>query len=117
MTKLTHLDEDGCVNMVDVGSKDVTLRCAVATGKVRSQSATLQFPKERRAPKGAVITTAGIAGIMAAKRTHELIPLCHPLSLTRLALPIMLDEDLPGFRLDVTSGGKSGDWTAGEPAR
>ncbi len=108
MTKLTHLDEDGCVNMVDVGSKDVTLRCAVAAGRVRCQSATLQFPRERRAPKGAVITTAEIAGIMAARRTHALIP---------LALPIELDEDLPGFRLDATSGGKSGDWTAGEPAR
>jgi len=93
MTKLTHLDEDGCVNIVDVGSKDATLRCAVATGSVRCQSATLQFPKQRRAPKGAVIATAVIAGIMAAKRTHALI------------------------RLDATSGEKSGGGTAGEPAR
>ncbi|HPF24291.1 MAG TPA: cyclic pyranopterin monophosphate synthase MoaC [Hyphomonas sp.] len=99
MTELTHLDAEGRVQMVDVGNKAASVRRAVASGRVRCQAATLALVREGRTPKGAVITTAELAGIMAAKRTHELIPLCHPLALSKVAVIIEMDDDLPGFRL------------------
>ncbi|MEH6409035.1 MAG: cyclic pyranopterin monophosphate synthase MoaC [Hyphomonas sp.] len=107
MTRLTHLDEDGRVHMVDVGDKAISARSAVAHGQVRCLPETLLLVREGRAPKGAVITTAELAGIMAAKKTHDLIPLCHPLPLSKVSVTIRLDDALPGFRLEAearTSG-------------
>jgi len=101
MNELTHLDAEGRVQMVDVGEKLGTQRRAVASGRVLYRAETLRLVREDQAPKGAVITSAELAGIMAAKRTHELIPLCHPLPLTNVAISIELDEALPGFRLEA----------------
>ena len=78
MTELTHFDESGASRMVDVSGKDVTLRTARASGLVRMEPATLALVKDRRLAKGDVLEVARLAGIMAAKRTGELIPLCHP---------------------------------------
>ncbi len=110
MTKLTHLDGEGRVQMVDVGDKAASVRRARASGRVLCSPETLALVREGRAPKGAVITTAELAGIMAAKRTHELIPLCHPLALSKVAITIEMDETLPGFRLeaDVRLTGQTG---------
>jgi cyclic pyranopterin phosphate synthase len=83
---LTHLDEKGNARMVDVSDKDVTARTAVARGRVVMLPATFALIEQGQAKKGDVLGTARIAGIMAAKRTHELIPLCHPLALTRIAV-------------------------------
>lgn len=101
MTKLTHLDSEGRVHMVDVSDKAASVRRAVASGRVRCLPETLAMVREGRAPKGAVITTAELAGIMAAKRTHELIPLCHPLALAKAAVTIEMDDALPGFLIEA----------------
>lgn len=159
MNELTHIDGEGRVHMVDVGAKTITERFAVASARVLCRRETLQMVRDDKAPKGAVITTAELAGIMASKRTHELIPLCHPLALTKVSVTVKLDEALPGFklqaeartqgqtgvemealtavsvaaltlydmlkavdrgmvieaiRLELKSGGKSGDWAADE---
>lgn len=97
MSGLTHLDAAGRVHMVDVGDKAVTARRAVAEGRVFCAPATLALVRDDKAPKGAVITTAELAGIMGAKRTADLIPLCHPLSLDRVSVRVAVDDDLPGF--------------------
>ena len=83
-TKLTHFDAAGWARMVDVGEKDVTRRIAVASGRVAMRPATLALIRGGRAAKGDVLAVAQVAAIMAAKRTHELIPMCHPLLLTRI---------------------------------
>ena len=100
---LTHLDRSGAANMVDVGDKDVTERIAIAEGAVIMAPETLDAIRAGDARKGDVIGTARIAGIMAAKRTHELIPLCHPLALTRVAVEIEARDDLPGLRVRATA--------------
>ncbi len=87
-TRLTHLDETGAARMVDVGDKAETVRVAVAEGSVKMQAATLTLIKSGNAAKGDVIGTARIAGIMAAKKTHDLIPLCHPLLLSKISVDI-----------------------------
>jgi cyclic pyranopterin phosphate synthase len=87
--------------MVDVGAKTITGRCAVASARILCRRETLQMVRDDKAPKGAVITTAELAGIMASKRTHELIPLCHPLALTKVSVTVKLDEALPGFKLQA----------------
>ena len=97
MSALTHLDSGGRVHMVDVGDKPPTARRAVAEGRVICAPATLSLVRDDHAPKGAVITTAELAGIMGAKRTADLIPLCHPLGLDKVSVTIDLDEALPGF--------------------
>lgn len=97
--RLTHLDESGAAHMVDVGDKAVTTRTAIAEGSVTMLPATLELIRAGLAKKGDVVATARIAGIMAAKRTHELIPLCHPLLLTKVTLDIEADETLPGLRV------------------
>ncbi|KPL56135.1 molybdenum cofactor biosynthesis protein MoaC [Prosthecomicrobium hirschii] len=89
--------------MVDVGDKSVTQRTAVAEGHVTMLPETLALIRQGLAKKGDVIATARIAGIMAAKRTHELIPLCHPLLLTKVAVEIEADEALPGLRITATA--------------
>lgn len=101
MTALTHLDERGRARMVDVSAKPATTRTAVAEGRLRCTPATLELVREGRAPKGAVISTAELAGTMGAKRCADLIPLCHPLSLTRAEVTVELDDSLPGFRVSA----------------
>jgi cyclic pyranopterin monophosphate synthase len=99
MTTLTHLDAAGAANMVDVSNKDVTTRTAVAEGSVVMLPDTLALIRQGDAKKGDVLGTARLAGIMAAKRTHELIPLCHPLLISKVNVACDLDDDLPGVRV------------------
>ena len=99
MTGLSHLDKDGRARMVDVSGKDETARTAVAEGALVCLPETLAAVLENRTPKGAVISTAEIAGVIGAKRTSELIPLCHPLPLSKVAVTIEPDDGLPGFRV------------------
>jgi cyclic pyranopterin phosphate synthase len=103
MSKLTHISPTGEASMVDVSIKDVTSREAVAEGRVRMLPETLALIKSGDAKKGDVLGTARIAGIMAAKRTHELIPLCHPLMLSKIAVDLSLDDDLPGVQVRATA--------------
>jgi cyclic pyranopterin monophosphate synthase len=101
--KLTHLDKTGAASMVDVGGKAVTERIAVAEGAVTMKPATLDLIVSGNAKKGDVVGAARIAGIMAAKRTHELIPLAHPLALTSVVVDIEPDAKLPGLRVRATA--------------
>lgn len=91
MSRLTHLDEQGHATMVDVGDKESTSRTAVAQGEVRMMPATLAAIRDGTVPKGDVLAAARIAGIMAAKRTPDLIPLCHTLLLTKVAVDLTID--------------------------
>ena len=100
MSGLSHVDRTGRARMVDVSDKDVTARTATARGFVTCKPETLEQVRAGTAPKGAVIHTAELAGIMAAKRTAELIPLCHPLPLTNIGVQIEIDNALPGFRIE-----------------
>ena len=103
--KLTHLDDRGAARMVDVGTKAVTVRRAVARGLLRVSPATLALVRDGRTKKGDVIAAARIAGIMAAKKTSDLIPLTHPLPLTHLAVDVELtDEGLEIQALAATNG-------------
>lgn len=97
--RLTHIDDSGAAHMVDVGDKAVTTRTAIAEGTVTMKPETLAMIRDGQAKKGDVLATARIAGIMAAKKTHELIPLCHPLLLTKVTIDLELDETLPGIRV------------------
>jgi cyclic pyranopterin phosphate synthase len=108
--RLTHLDATGAANMVDVADKAITDRTATAEGHVVMTEQTLNLILSGNAKKGDVIGAARIAGIMAAKRTHELIPLCHPLQLTKVAVEIDADPALPGLivRATVRTSGKTG---------
>jgi cyclic pyranopterin phosphate synthase len=92
MAELTHLDERGQARMVDVAEKPETHRVAVARGRVSLRPETLQLVREGRAAKGDVLAVARVAGIMAAKRTAELIPLCHPLPLTKVEVDVRTNE-------------------------
>jgi cyclic pyranopterin phosphate synthase len=100
---LTHFDAQGQAHMVDVGAKDSTARVAVAEGAIRMQAATLALIAQGNAKKGDVIGVARIAAIQAAKRTSDLIPLCHPIALTRVAAEFTLDDALPGVVCRVTA--------------
>ena len=102
MTGLSHFDDEGRVHMVDVSGKPATARTAVARGEVRMTAATLARVTEGRADKGDVLGTARLAGIMAAKRTADLIPLCHPLPLTKVTLDLSADQALPGVTVRAT---------------
>lgn len=102
MSRLTHLDAAGAAAMVDVSDKAVTHRMAVAEGCVVMQPGTLAVVREGNARKGDVLGVARVAGIMAAKRAHELIPLCHPLLLSKVAVDLEPDESLPGIRVRAT---------------
>lgn len=108
--KLTHIDAGGEAHMVDVGDKAETVRVAVAEGFVKMKPETLALIREGNAKKGDVIGTARLAGIMAAKQTANLIPLCHPLMLTKVAVDIAEDAALPGLRVEalVKLSGKTG---------
>ena len=101
MTRLTHIDENGRARMVDVSDKEATARTATAQGYLTCKAETLAMIRAGTTPKGSVIQTAELAGVMAAKRTAELIPLCHPLPLTKAEVRIEIDDSLPG--LHVTS--------------
>lgn len=99
MTKLTHLDESGRARMVDVSAKEATARTATARATLTCLPETLDQVRTGSVPKGSVVRTAELAGIMGAKRTAELIPLCHPLALTKVEVRIEIDDGLPGFRI------------------
>ncbi len=101
MTRLTHIDESGRARMVDISDKPSSARTARASGKLLCAADTLDRVRAGTAPKGAVVATAELAGIMAAKRTSELIPLCHPLPLAHVAVTIAIDPDLPGFSVEA----------------
>ena len=103
MAKLTHIGARGEARMVDVSEKAATERVAVAEGRVVMGAATLKLVLSGDAKKGDVLGAARIAGIMAAKKTHELIPLCHPLALTKVEVDIMADRKLPGFIVRATA--------------
>ena len=108
--KLTHIGRRGEARMVDVSAKPPTERVAIAEGRVIMQAATLDLVLSGDAKKGDVLGAARIAGIMAAKRTHELIPLCHPLALSKVEVDIAPDKKLPGLvvRATVLVTGKTG---------
>lgn len=99
---LTHFDNQGNAHMVDVSDKAVTDRIAVARAQVRMLPETLSLVTEGRARKGDVLGVARIAGIMAAKRTADLIPLCHPLPVSKVAVELTPDPNLPGIRIEAT---------------
>jgi cyclic pyranopterin monophosphate synthase len=101
--RLTHLAEDGRPRMVDVGAKDVTERVAVAEGMLRMAPATFDALTAGRGPKGDPLVVAQLAGIQAAKRTADLIPLCHPLALTQVDVELEPDPSLPGVRARATT--------------
>ena len=109
-SKLTHLDDSGRARMVDVGEKTITERLAIASGEVLMMRATLDMIRSGTMKKGDVLTVAQIAGISAAKRTSDLIPLCHPLSLNYIDVTLSLDDSLPGVIITalVRTTGKTG---------
>ncbi len=108
--ELSHLDETGRAHMVDVGEKAETARIAIAKGEVLMRLETFKLVRAGALKKGDVLTVAQLAGIMAAKRTAELIPLCHPLPLTHVEVQLDLDESLPGVSITATvkTTGKTG---------
>lgn len=110
MTKLTHIGSDGEARMVDVSGKDVTERVAIAEGRVVMQKSTLDLVLSGNAKKGDVLGAARIAGILAAKKTSELIPLCHPLLISKVEVEISPDHALPGLivRATVKIAGQTG---------
>jgi cyclic pyranopterin monophosphate synthase len=104
---LTHLDDRGQAQMVDVSTKSATVRQAIAVGQVRMQAGTFAAIQAGNAPKGDVLGTARLAGIMAAKQTAQLIPLCHPLPLQKVEVQISPDPELPGYQIRATVKTKS----------
>ena len=108
--ELSHVDAHGRARMVDVGDKDVTERRAVAEGRVLMRPETLELIRNSALNKGDVLSTAEIAGVMAAKRTHELIPLCHPLLLNKVLVELNLVDEPPSveIRAEVRCSGKTG---------
>ena len=102
MSGLTHFDAKGDAHMVDVSDKAVTSRIATAEGWIKMAPQTYDIIAEGRAKKGDVLGVARLAGIMGAKKTPDLIPLCHPLPVTKVAVELTLDPDLPGVRIEAT---------------
>ena len=103
MSDLSHVDGEGRARMVDVSGKDVTVRMARATGAIRMQRETLEAIQANTIAKGDVLGVARLAGIMAAKRTSELVPLCHPIPLSDIRVDITIDDALPGLRVEATA--------------
>ena len=101
--KLTHFNASGEAHMVDVGQKKVTTRTAVADGRIFMQPETLQLITQGNHKKGDVLGIARVAGIMAAKKTSELIPLCHPIALTHVDIELQAEESMPGVYCKVTT--------------
>ena len=110
MTELSHADDSGKARMVDVGGKPVTSRHARAGGAISMAQATLEVIRANALKKGDVLGVARIAGIMAAKKTSDMIPLCHPIALTDVGVNFILDETLPGVRVEThaTTTGQTG---------
>ena len=108
MTKLTHLDETGAAHMVDVSGKATTAREAVASGRVRMSAEALEAIRSGALAKGDALGVARVAGIMAAKRTSELIPLCHPLPITRVSVAFAFEDDAVAATATVATEGKTG---------
>jgi len=108
MTKLTHLDEKGAARMVDVGGKPETVRSATATGRIRMSGAALTAIREGSGPKGDVLAAARIAGIMAAKKTGDLIPLCHPLALDAVTVDFSFEDDAVRATARASLTGRTG---------
>jgi cyclic pyranopterin phosphate synthase len=108
--KLTHIDSSGNASMVDVGEKPISHRIAKAKGQIVLKQETLEMVKKGLLKKGDVLTVAKIAGIQAAKKTSELIPLCHPLMINKIDLVLTIDEILPGVQIEaiVMTDGKTG---------
>jgi cyclic pyranopterin phosphate synthase len=101
MNDLSHVDETGRARMVDVSGKNPSARVAVATGAIRMAATTLDAIRTNSLKKGDVLSVARVAGIMAAKKTSELIPLCHPIALTDIGVEFTLDDSLPGVRVQT----------------
>jgi len=108
MTQLSHVDEQGRVRMVDTGNKEITSRRAVASAKVLMSAATVSALREHRTPKGDPLEAARLAGIMAAKRTADLIPLCHPLPLTHVDVQATLDQGGVCLQAEVSTNAQTG---------
>jgi len=108
MNKLTHLDENGAARMVDVGGKAATRRSATACGRIAMQPATLAAVRDGSGPKGDVLATARIAGIMAAKKTGDLIPMCHPLALDSVTVDFTFDDTGVTVEAIASLTGKTG---------
>jgi cyclic pyranopterin monophosphate synthase len=108
MADLTHLDEHGNARMVDVGGKAATQRVAIASGRIRMSAAALAAIRQGDVPKGDVLAAARIAGIMAAKKTAELIPLCHPLMLDSVAVDFAFEDDAVCATATAALTGKTG---------
>ncbi|MHB8859574.1 MAG: cyclic pyranopterin monophosphate synthase MoaC [Thermoleophilia bacterium] len=110
MDAFSHIDEEGRARMVDVGDKDDSHRLARATARVDMSAATLELLERQALPKGDVLSVARVAGIMAAKETSRLIPLCHPLNLTHVAVSFRIDRERPGVEIESSASltGKTG---------
>ena len=108
MAEFSHLDREGAARMVDVGKKAVVRRTATATGRVRLAPATVELLRERALPKGDALNTARIAGVMAAKRTPELIPLCHGLNLTAVDVEFEVREEEVGIVATARASDRTG---------
>ena len=108
MSKLTHLDSHGAARMVDVGGKAETARSATATGRIRMSAEALEAVRDGSGPKGDVLAAARIAGIMAAKKTGELIPLCHPLALDAVSVDFTFEENAVRATATASLTGRTG---------
>jgi cyclic pyranopterin phosphate synthase len=108
LSKLTHLDDKGAARMVDVGGKPETARSATATGRIRMSAEALAAVRDGSGPKGDVLAAARIAGIMAAKKTAELIPLCHPLALDQVTVEFAFEKDAVRVTANASLTGKTG---------
>ncbi len=108
MPELTHFDEHGAAHMVDVSEKDITARTAVAKGQISMAPETRALIAEGRAKKGDVLGVARLAGIMAAKKTHDLIPLCHPLALSKVSVDLEIKGDAVEITATVKTTGQTG---------
>lgn len=102
MAELTHFDDKGAAHMVDVSGKEITSRVAVAQGRITMAPETLAMIVEGRAKKGDVLSVARLAGIMAAKKTHDLIPLCHPLALSKVSVELEASKTAPEVTIEAT---------------
>ena len=108
MKPLSHIDEHGKIRMVDSGGKEISSRRAVASARVLMKSETVDALRQHRSPKGDPLETARVAGIMAAKKTAELIPLCHPLPLTHIDIQVQIEDDGIALTADVSTNAQTG---------